>query len=133
MKFLFRAFAYSTYTVPYEVYPIEETMIFFESERVNTAEYLRDLLSLIWSVPVEYIEITNLWNETELHLWASSEAVYNSPEWDLQLMEVGWGDNKPIYTKEYPLFLVPPRRQRRLIQIFHEGVSRMDGEGERNE
>ncbi|CAI1913281.1 Uncharacterised protein [Serratia entomophila] len=121
MKLLFRAFASSTHKASL----IEETMVFFESGMKGAGEHLRNLLSLVWSVPAETIDICNICSETELHQQALSEAVCGSTEWDLQLMEMGWANNEPLYPEECPVFLVSPCSQQRLVQTFMQGVSRM--------
>lgn len=126
MKLLFRAYASSTYKT-HTVSPIEDVMVFFESEGRDAVEKLQQLLSLVWSVPEDTIDIYNLCREAELHQQSLSEskAKINTPEWDLHLMETGWSHNQPRYQEELPVLLVAPQIQHRLMQAFMLGASKM--------
>lgn len=102
----------------YAQHPFEkddEVIVFFEAaDREEAWETLPVLMSLLWHIPPEKVDCYNLEDENELR--DSSDSLTAPRDWPL--FEIGWSNNKPLYSSDLPLLLLPPHQQIRLWETF---------------
>ena len=107
--------AFCSYYAQHPCEKDDEVVVFFEAaDREEAREALPVLMSLLWHIPPEKVDCYNLEDEDELRERAGSLA---TPR-DWPLFEVGWSKNRPLYTCDLPLLLLPPHQQNRLWDVF---------------
>ncbi|EAR6786402.1 hypothetical protein CC896_004467 [Salmonella enterica subsp. arizonae] len=93
----------------------DEVLVYFEAaDREEARETLPVLMSLLWHIPPEKVDCYNLEDENELR---DNSGSLTSPR-DWPLFEIGWSNNKPLYSSDLPLLLLPPHQQARLWEAF---------------
>lgn len=107
--------AFCSYYAQYPFEKDDEVIVFFEAaDREEARETLPVLMSLLWHIPPEKVDCYNLEDENELRDTSGS---LTSPR-DWPLFEIGWSNNKPLYSSDLPLLLLPPHQQTRLWEAF---------------
>ncbi|VEA79129.1 replicative DNA helicase [Salmonella enterica subsp. arizonae] len=93
----------------------DEVIVFFEAaDREEARETLPVLMSLLWHIPPEKVDCYNLEDEDEIR---DNSGSLTAPR-DWPLFEIGWSRNKPLYSSDLPLLLLPPHQQTRLWEAF---------------
>ncbi|MCL6392461.1 hypothetical protein EXT73_18560 [Pectobacterium atrosepticum] len=117
MKTLYRAFCSCNH---WRYKDVDEQTVFFETfHNEHAGDRLRLLLANMWGVPESSVIVYNVFSEQELF----NDSLNNVPvHGDEVLFEVSWDQDtqRPRYSDwdGWPLMLVSPRTQERLVKAF---------------
>ncbi|KHS98141.1 hypothetical protein RC88_05135 [Pectobacterium parvum] len=117
MKTLYRAFCSCNH---WHYKDVDEQTVFFETFHTEDAgERVRSLLANTWGVPESSVIVYNVYSEQELRLNSFDDSPVSGDE---KLFEAGWSSEKqgPVYInqEDWPLMLVSPRTNERLVKVF---------------
>lgn len=111
---IWRVVAYSTDT--YKGH--EEVHVFVDAPDYETAnEHIYERLAEEWGLPRGFIDIYNLWNESELRDMSTGAQMPAG----LPLLESGGGNGEVYYDRE-PLILVASARLRKVLECTLQEV-----------
>ena len=110
---IYRAICYCTHE---RMQDVPESVVFIQAAtRDDAAARLTHLLAGIWDVPQASVEFYNLNDTPELYV----NAVGGAKSGDARYFEVGVQGGAPIYLfNDAPLFLLPPKSNRRLLNAW---------------
>ena len=110
---IYRAICYCTHE---RMQDAPESVVFIQADTRNAAAVrLTHLLADIWDVPEASVDFYNLDDTHELY----ANAVGGAKSGDARYFEVGSQGGAPIYLlNDAPLFLLPPKTNRRLLNAW---------------
>jgi len=110
---IYRAICYCTHE---RMKDASESVVFIQADtRDAAAVRLTILLAAIWDVPEASVDFYNLNDTHELY----ANAVGGAKSGDARYFEVGSQGGAPIYLlNDAPLFLLPPKTNRRLLNAW---------------
>ncbi len=110
---IYRAICYCTHE---RMHDAPESVVFIQAvTRDDAAVRLTHLLADIWDVPQTSVEFYNLNDTPELY----ASAIGGAKSGDARYFEVGVQGGAPIYLlHDAPLFLLPPKSNRRLLHAW---------------
>ena len=110
---IYRAICYCTHQ---RMQDASESIVFIEAAtQDDAANRLTRLLADIWNVPAKTVDFYNL--DDALELCAS--AIGGAKSGDARYFEIGSQGGTPIYPfHDAPLFLLPPKAHRRLLNAW---------------
>lgn len=115
MKSLYRAFCSCNH---WRYKDVDEQTVFFETfHNEHAGDRLRSLLANTWGVPESSVIVYNVFPEQELSLLSLDDSLSSG---DKMLFETGWNRDakRPCYLDDWPLMLVSPRTQERLVKAL---------------
>jgi hypothetical protein len=110
---IYRAICYCTHE---RMQDAPESIVFIEAAtREGAAARLTHLLADIWDVPQKTVEFYNLDDAQQLY----ASAIGGAKSGDARYFEIGSHGGAPIYPfHDAPLFLLPPKTHRRLLNAW---------------
>jgi hypothetical protein len=110
---IYRAICYSTHE---RMQDASESIVFIEATTQDeAASRLPRLLADIWNVPAKTVDFYNLDDTPALY----ASAIGGAKSGDARYFEIGSQGGAPIYSfHDAPLFLLPPKTHRRLLNAW---------------